>query len=176
MIANALEDGGNLEGATNVLSQEIERCPGVAKLHAFRGRLLYVREAYAEAVADFDIAIALRPASPTTLYTRARARCLLGDLDGGLEDFARCLELQPGSADALCEMALVHEYRRDYPAALEALEAALRLCESGEATSTSVSAGDVRDQLAALRERVAAETTNGAQPEGTRAADEAESD
>lgn len=154
MIANALEDGGDLEAATNVLSQEIERCPGVAKLHAFRGRLLYLREAYAEAVADFDTAIAMRPASATTLYTRARARCLLGDLDGGLDDFARCLELQPGSADALCEMALVHEYRKNYAAALSLLERALELCTSGEATSGSASADEIRERIETLRQRL----------------------
>ncbi len=123
--ADALEDSGDIDAAIQVLSGAILEARKEARLYAYRGRLYYLQNEFADAVDDFDSALSLHPRAASTLFFRARAKSMLGDLDAALEDFSLCIDIQPDSADAMYQMGLIHEYRREFGAAVEKFQAAI---------------------------------------------------
>ena len=126
-VAGEMEEAGNLEAATAALSTAIEQDQRNPKYRALRGRLFHLRGKWAEAIRDFDSALALKPEAPTALYFRARARAMTDDLAGALQDFEHCLRLQPSSADALVEIGHIHYYQGRHLRALAAYRQAIAL-------------------------------------------------
>jgi len=126
--ADALEEAKDLAGAIDVLSAAIVLAPQDPRLHAIRGRLFDGQRQWAEAIQDFDSAISLDPNPPATrFFRRGQSRTMVGDLQGALQDFERCAELQPRSADAYCEIGHIHYYKGRLVEAKAAFERALEL-------------------------------------------------
>ena len=67
-----------------------------------RGVELFERRSYAEAVAEFDRAIALRPDKPRAYYMRGIARVKKGEPDKALPDFKKACSMSDRDA---CTMA-----------------------------------------------------------------------
>jgi Flp pilus assembly protein TadD len=76
----------------------LELAPGEWNNYNDRGFLFFRRGRYAEAVRDLDKAIELNPGSASNWYMRGLARRAKGD-EGGRDDQARALEIDPGIAE-----------------------------------------------------------------------------
>jgi len=144
--AGMQEEAGEIERAIEVLSHAIEHAPDDARLRAQRGRLFHLRKHWEEAVRDFDVALSIRPRAATTLFFRARARSMLNDVDGALMDFKACLATQPQSADALYEIALIHEYRGELARAVQTLKEA-NLAAGGDFRDTNERISELQKRL-----------------------------
>jgi tetratricopeptide (TPR) repeat protein len=125
--------GGGVDKAT-------AQAEAIKKIDANRGRLalatLYVGEKkYPEALAQFDEVLQTSPDDYTALYQVGRLAALTGEyLDRGLTSLRRCLALTPpslpgtpGHAAAHWRIGVIHEAKKDLPAARAAYEAALAL-------------------------------------------------
>ena len=81
----------------------------------------------ADAIVVAERLAALGPDRADTLVMRARARELVGDLEGAVRDSTRASTLSPGRADLLLLRGSVLRKQGDRAAALDALTAALEL-------------------------------------------------
>ncbi len=115
------EQNGELNVAIHVLKQGVNNNPDNPKLHALLGRALYLSERYHEAIREFDVALKSKPTASSTIYFRARAKSKIDLLDEALLDYSLVLELQPRSADALYETALILEFQKKYDESLSKL-------------------------------------------------------
>lgn len=83
--------------------------------------------ANAEALADFDQAIRLRPDDASGRAGRARARLALRDVDGAIEDYSEALRLAPQTAALYVGRGHARFVKGDNPAAITDFTEALRL-------------------------------------------------
>ena len=81
---------------------EFERSPGkqdwvgagdLASSYESRARFYLGKQAYPEAIADLDTAIALYPQSDSLYWFRARVKFDAGDMRGAIADASRVLEM-----------------------------------------------------------------------------------
>jgi tetratricopeptide (TPR) repeat protein len=88
----------DLDQAVPDCDRALELAPGEWNNYNDRGFLFFRRGRYAEAVRDLDKAIELNPGSASNWYMRGLARRAKGD-EGGRDDQARALEIDPGIAE-----------------------------------------------------------------------------
>lgn len=125
--ADALEEAGDLKGATQAMSEAIELEPDRMRYRALRGRLFSLQEDWRAAIRDLDKVLAVKPNASSVLYTRGRARFMVDDFDGAIADLGRCIELEPEAADAWSVIGNVHRHRSDWERAIHAYQQAREL-------------------------------------------------
>lgn len=81
----------------------------------------------AEALDDFDAALALEPDYAEAFVQRGVARSLLGDYAGAIGDIEAALQREPRHFQALEELSRIAEEREDWKGALAAWQKALDL-------------------------------------------------
>ncbi|MBI4612498.1 MAG: tetratricopeptide repeat protein [Planctomycetes bacterium] len=81
----------------------------------------------ASAIADYDRAIELDPASGAGWLARGDLRYRQGDLEGATLDFRRAIEIEPARVDAHLALARTSMARGDHAGALARLDDTLRL-------------------------------------------------
>lgn len=118
------EENGELDVAIHVLRQAVNETPDHPKLHALLGRVMYLAGQQKAAITQFDIALAIKPDAPSTLYFRARAKCKSKLYDEALVDYEAVLRLQPSSSDALDQMSRILTLQGKHEASLSHLRRA----------------------------------------------------
>lgn len=98
-----------------------------ARWHASRAAHRSRMRQHAEAVADFDKAIALQPQRHDYYIGRARAHGAGGDHQAALADAGKAAALAPESAQAQLLLGAAHEGLKDYPRAAEDFGRAIAL-------------------------------------------------
>jgi tetratricopeptide (TPR) repeat protein len=88
----------------------------------------------AQAVADFNEAVRLRPDEVAGYAGRARARLSVQDLDGAIADYSEALRLSPSAAPNLVGRGHVHFVRGDTTAAIADFTEAIRLNPNSAST------------------------------------------
>lgn len=73
---------------------------------------------YADAIARFDLALAIRPTLPLAYLERGLAKRYLNRLDEALTDLTRALDLDPGLNRAYSGRAYIYRERGDFPRAI----------------------------------------------------------
>ena len=101
-------------------------------------RAMVAKKDYAQAVVEFDKAIALQPQWASVITERAFAREALGDLDGAMTDYDTVLRLAPDSAHALSHAAWIRALR-DVD-----LDQALAYSDKGQAIEPNIDVIDTR--------------------------------
>ncbi|MEZ6184366.1 MAG: tetratricopeptide repeat protein [Planctomycetota bacterium] len=96
-LAEALTDLGRIEDSVRAFSRAIEAAPRRADLYAARGLRLSMLGLYAEALADYDRALALGSEDLHTHNARAGALVGLGRTEEAAQVFQRLTELAPRS-------------------------------------------------------------------------------
>jgi Flp pilus assembly protein TadD len=126
-LADGMVDRGEYSQAGDIYSQMLEACPSDPHLLALRGYTFYREGRSADALADFNAALALKPDAPNTLFLRAKCKEMLNDLDGAVADYRRVVALAPATADAHSGIAMIYEYRGDLDSAKREHEAARKI-------------------------------------------------
>jgi adenylate cyclase len=98
----------SIDGILATSAKALDLEGGLAEAHASRGLALSLRERYAEAMAEFDQAIALDPNSFEAHYFYARACVVQGKLDEAARHFQRAAEVKPDDYQALLVLTWVH--------------------------------------------------------------------
>jgi adenylate cyclase len=98
----------SIDGILATSAKALDLEGGLAEAHASRGLALSLRERYAEAMAEFDQAIALDPNSFEAHYFYARACFTQGQLDEAARHFQRAAEVNPDDYQALLVLTGVH--------------------------------------------------------------------
>ena len=68
----------------------------------------------AEALADFDKAIALKPDYPSAYYNRGNTYADREDYDRAISDYTRAIALKPDYREAYYNRAVAWFYKKDY--------------------------------------------------------------
>jgi tetratricopeptide (TPR) repeat protein len=84
-------------------------------------------EDWKSAIVDFDVALALQPDAPSTLFLRGNSYARLGDFESAVRDLEACTGLQPNAADAYWELGVIHAFRRHLALAIASYETALAI-------------------------------------------------
>lgn len=82
---------------------------------------------YTDALAGYDVCAALRPGFFGTEFNRGLSRLRMGHVEQAEAAFGKALDARPGWADAHFHRAIAREGRKAYAAAIDDLNAALRL-------------------------------------------------
>lgn len=90
-----------------------------------RANALRISGAVKDALADYEIAVQLRP-DAQSFSNRASARFMLGDNSGALADLIKAVELDPGYADAHHNLGMVYAKGNDLERARAAFTNALQ--------------------------------------------------
>ncbi len=119
------EDGKH-ERAIEEYTKALEAGPEhPAVVHLSRGIAFAGTQAYDEAIADIDQALALEPKMIAAYLHRGRAYHGKGAHDRALADLNRAIELSTEYGEAHLQRGLVHEAQGEYPEALADVEKAL---------------------------------------------------
>ena len=108
-----------------------------------------------EAIEVLNASLAIAPAYAATHYNRGWTLESVGDLVGARRDYARATELDPGNAQALGNLAMIHARSSDWEAARSVANRALRL-DAREPTANIVlaQADFAQGQLDAAEQRL----------------------
>jgi tetratricopeptide (TPR) repeat protein len=111
---------------------------GAAQEHlATHARALVAKKRYAEAVAEFDKAIALQPQWAALITERAFSREAMGDLEGAMTDYDAVLVLAPDHANSWSHVAWIRALRGvDLDQALAYSDKSIRLGATIDALDT----------------------------------------
>jgi tetratricopeptide (TPR) repeat protein len=126
--AGAYDDcyGEDIERRITGCTELIEgRDPEIATAHAMRGLAYSIKGQYERAIADFDVAIRLKPDFSATLNNRAWAYFQWGKTREGLPDVEKSIELNPSSPYAYDTRAHMRQALGDAAAALRDYDRAL---------------------------------------------------
>jgi tetratricopeptide (TPR) repeat protein len=115
-------DGGDAE-----LDAAVKARPDLGWLRAWRGRRRLAAGRTAEALADFDWALARERGDATLLAWRGRARHEAGRTREAIADLERAARLRPEMWGAHQALAEIHEVRGDKARALRSISEAARL-------------------------------------------------
>ena len=125
---------GDWPEAERVCNLVLEREPGhegaldlLFTIAATRGAELVGRGEYAQALAQFDRALAIKPQSAETHYNRGLALHRLGRSDEAIESYGRVIAIRPGLADAHNNRGVVFRDLGRYDEALEDYDRAIAL-------------------------------------------------
>jgi tetratricopeptide (TPR) repeat protein len=92
-----------------------------------RGKYYFDTGRYAEALADYDQALALDPKPARTYFSKGSALGRLGQRDAALACFDRALTLDPSLVEARSDRAGIRLMQGDVPGAISDLDEAIRL-------------------------------------------------
>jgi tetratricopeptide (TPR) repeat protein len=112
------DEGADVVAAIAACSRILERgdldAKQRARWHAARAGHRVRSAQYAQAIADFDKAIAAQPQDHRPYVGRANAQLQSGNHDATLADAAKAAALQPTSVEAQLLQGSAHEARKDY--------------------------------------------------------------
>jgi Flp pilus assembly protein TadD len=111
-----------LEDARALLQRAVDADDTLWRSHNALGLIADALGRHSEAAGHYAAALALRPGSAAILNNRGYSRYLAGSLDAAERDFRAALAAEPGYGKAWQNLGLLFARRRDYPAALAALE------------------------------------------------------
>jgi len=110
-----------VEACTRLIGQGGGNKEAIALAYHARGNAKHALKRYDEAVADYGLALALRPSTAALYYDRGNALKEKGDAAGAIADFDRALTLNPnlglayfGRAEALANRGARDRAVRDY--------------------------------------------------------------
>lgn len=127
LAALKLENEGRLEDAAVLLRRARALAPrDIGVLNAL-GLCLHRLEDYADAVEQFDAALAIQPDLAPGYYNRGAALDAMGRLDLAEADYRRTLELHPAHHPALAGIASLMGRRGDHAGARDLAEKALEI-------------------------------------------------
>jgi len=143
------------------LDKAVERAPGYAPAHYFRGLLKLEKGDAAGATADETRALELDGASAWPYFARAQARILLKDFDGAISDCGAGLEADPDCAElfamrglALLEQEKWAEARAEFTRAVARdgtlIEALVNRGKAAQALGDDAAALEDLDRVVAL--------------------------
>lgn len=135
MAERALELGKFKEAIA--LYDQIISTKATGYVFAKRGFAKFESRDFKGAVADFDEAIALKPASPVTLRYRGMAKESLNDLEGAIQDYRDSLAFKD-RAETHCDIAMILEYQGQNLSAISEFQAALRIDPGNELARNSL--------------------------------------
>jgi Flp pilus assembly protein TadD len=145
--------------------QALKCAPGSSYIHAHYATALGEGGKYAEAVTEFDRALAIRPDDPETLLKRGTTLAGLGRLDEAIADYHATLALRPDDAIAYLNLGAALAARGRYHEAIAMYRKVLEIQPgSGEAYANLGTAllrqGRFDAAVTALREAVRLEPWN----------------
>ena len=108
-IARARITEGNLEGASEVLAQALERAPNLAKTHFFLGSVLKAQGRYDEALDHLGRARALYPRDRVVLNQIGRTLFLKRRYPEAIEAFGAVLAVDPEDLQAHYNLMLCYQ-------------------------------------------------------------------
>jgi tetratricopeptide (TPR) repeat protein len=138
-LAITLAEMGAYEQASLEVAQIREREPAapgalslgvlgkLANAHAELAKRYHELGMYAQAIAEYDMALELCPAFPDIHHKRAVSCRELGDLAGAKASLLRALELNPAYAEAYVNLGLVYRKMGSMAEAAAAWERALQI-------------------------------------------------
>jgi tetratricopeptide (TPR) repeat protein len=133
-VANKIDDcrqGRNSESSVRACSDVIAGAGYSADERALayqrRGNARVDAGAGAQAVADFNEAIRLRPNEPAAYSDRARAKLSVQDISGAIADYSEALRLAPATASSYVGRGHAHFLKGDTTPAIADFTEALRL-------------------------------------------------
>src|SRR4051794_12676533 len=103
-----------MAGCTAVIEQHALKDEDLATAHRRRGNWYSRREMLDRAMADFESAVRLAPASADALIDRGSVHRRRGNLDQALADNARALELDPKNSSAFLQRANLRAARNEW--------------------------------------------------------------
>lgn len=120
-------------------------CTGSSHIHAHFATALGEGGKYAEAVTEFDKALAIRPNDPETLLKRGTSLAGLGRMDEAIADYRAVLAIRPDDTMAYLNLGAALAARGEYREAVDMYRMVL-LIQPGmpRPTSTSVPRCSVR--------------------------------
>ncbi|MFB6551911.1 tetratricopeptide repeat protein [Streptomyces sp. NPDC056405] len=126
-LTRSLTEGGTAALLSLLLRRAGLEAPVRALAHAVRGSRLRHNGAYAEALAEYDRALALDPGLARAYRSRAMTHGSLDDYDAALADIDRALALNPDDARSHAIRGDFLRTVKRYDDALRALDEAIRL-------------------------------------------------
>ncbi len=163
MLSTSLPLGAHpfLDSSLEQLNSALAAQPDNPRLHLSRGGLYLDERHTAEALADFDRALALDPTFEVAHLLRAQALLAGGQLDDALDAARRFRALVPGAPKGWLTLARIEAARGAHGAALTAYDGYLvRAAEPApdhllERAAAAVAAGDLGEAIAGLERAIA---------------------
>jgi tetratricopeptide (TPR) repeat protein len=158
--------GSDLDAALKSADALVGANPSAAWSVNLRGTIHYRRAEYAPAVADFNQAVDLAPATPVLLFNQAQALVAAGQTDQALAVYDRLLGLAPDNPVYRLKQALAFEAAGKPSDALNSLSQALALDDKYvaayvERARLEVQAGDYVTALADVDQVLTLDPKNG---------------
>ncbi len=125
IYAAALFAENRMDEGFAVLERGLETTPDVPVLHFMKGYGLDQQGRYDKAILAFTAGIRLDADDIHLLVRRGASLAKVGDFIGALEDAAAAERISPNNADVTAIRVLVYTSKKDYSAALAALQNAL---------------------------------------------------
>ena len=127
LLAQSLEEQGQLEGAAESLTRATLLRPGFADAHNDLGRVLLALGRTDAAIASCRRALELRPRFPAALGNLANAERARGALRAAIEGYRQVIALEPGLAEAHRNLGSALIEAGETAAGIEALRRAVEL-------------------------------------------------
>jgi tetratricopeptide (TPR) repeat protein len=118
---------GNFSGAVELYTLIVNRVPDYAEGHNNRGVVLQALKQYAEALASYDRAIALKPGYANAHFNRGTVLKKLGRREDALASYDRALALKPDHAEAHNNRGVALQEMKRYAEALASYDRAVAL-------------------------------------------------
>lgn len=118
---------GRLEGVVEIYRLMLEKMPRVAELHNNLGAVLQLQQNYAEALASYDRAVALKPDYANAHYNRGFTLNRLGRTEAALAAYEQAVALQPGHVEAWNNRGVVLQALRRPAEAVASYDRAIAL-------------------------------------------------
>jgi tetratricopeptide (TPR) repeat protein len=112
--------------AIEFFTRQIERRP-TAEAYSHRSRVHCYHGDFAQALADGDEAVRLKPKLATAYCNRGRAQAALDRPDEAIDDFTQAIELDPQSSTAYCHRGRAWTEKGNLQQAIDDCDQAIRL-------------------------------------------------
>ncbi len=125
-LINVCTEQHDAAGAARTLAAGLAHCPTSPTLHVLRAARLAADDRHAEAIAELEIALKLRPDDPEALVQLANAYFRTDRVPDGVAALHRALAAEPDHPAALTALAIFAIKTGDEPAAREWLRRSAR--------------------------------------------------
>jgi len=125
--ANAKAAQGDQKSAETLYSQALSLNPGMFQAYYSRGILRFKAQDLNGALRDLDEAIRIAPRGRGYLIQRGLIFESMGEMEKAKQDFQRAVQLDPRDPHTFYHLARTREQDRDYEAALQLYQDALKL-------------------------------------------------
>jgi len=105
---------GKANEAVKLMNEAVESSPSDISVRLSRASLYAQLRQYKNALFDYDAIIKVQPKSATLFRVRGGVRFKAGDIQGSIEDFNRCIKINPGIERELWERGISYYYVGEY--------------------------------------------------------------